>query len=286
MLLSLLGNIVSLIIFLHRPSHYRQSTNSAFYSSLRTRSTRVTRSAEDEQPEIASRRIVAKQDCDHRRGMVTRVNFALPHYSGCSPSSFNHYLASLAVSDLLMAIFCIPFTFTQICLGYWPFNYLLCPMVVYAQLVMVTASSLTNTAISLNRLVGVINPMRRKRWNTDSFFCRTSCRLVFIWGVALVGSSVQLVVTRVHTELGLSVCQEAWFGDVQSRGIYTVVLFLVIYAGPLGVQGATYGFISYRLWRRATPGERIRSMEDARLKEKKRVLIINFTYEIYKILIF
>ncbi|VDP17637.1 unnamed protein product [Schistosoma margrebowiei] len=199
--------------------------------------------------------------------------------------AFNYYLASLGISDLFMGLFCIPFTFTQIYLHHWPFPDLMCPIVVYVQMVMVTASSLTNTVISLNRLFGIISPFRFDHWPSRHQKSLTICIIISIWAISLSGSTVQLFATRTQIQeqnknpleqqegylTDRKLCQESWDGDDYKRSIYTVVLFLVIYIIPLGIQTSTYGYISFRLWNRKTPGESIKGVEDMRIKEKKRV---------------
>lgn len=199
--------------------------------------------------------------------------------------AFNYYLASLGISDLFMGLFCIPFTFTQIYLHHWPFPDLMCPIVVYVQMVMVTASSLTNTVISLNRLFGIISPFRFDHWPSRHQKSLTICIIISIWAISLSGSTVQLLATRTQIQeqdknlleqqegylADRKLCQESWDGDDYKRSIYTVVLFLVIYIIPLGIQTSTYGYISFRLWNRKTPGESIKGVEDMRIKEKKRV---------------
>lgn len=199
--------------------------------------------------------------------------------------AFNYYLASLGISDLFMGLFCIPFTFTQIYLHHWPFPDLMCPIVVYVQMVMVTASSLTNTVISLNRLFGIISPFRFDHWPSRHQKSLTICIIISIWAISLSGSTVQLFATRTQIQeqdknlleqqegylADRKLCQESWDGDDYKRSIYTVVLFLVIYIIPLGIQTSTYGYISFRLWNRKTPGESIKGVEDMRIKEKKRV---------------
>ncbi|CAH8666665.1 unnamed protein product [Schistosoma haematobium] len=200
--------------------------------------------------------------------------------------AFNYYLASLGISDLFMGLFCIPFTFTQIYLHHWPFPDLMCPIVVYVQMVMVTASSLTNTVISLNRLFGIISPFRFDHWPSRHQKSLTICIIISIWAISLSGSTVQLFATRTQIQeqdknsleqqegylADRKLCQESWDGDDYKRSIYTVVLFLVIYIIPLGIQTSTYGYISFRLWNRKTPGESIKGVEDMRIKEKKRII--------------
>jgi hypothetical protein len=60
-------------------------------------------------------------------------------------------LLNLSISDLLMAIFSIPFTYTIFMLGRWIFPKFLCPCVQFAQLCSVFVSIYTLTAIGIDR---------------------------------------------------------------------------------------------------------------------------------------
>lgn len=60
-------------------------------------------------------------------------------------------LINLAVSDITMAIFCIPFTYTQFLLNRWIFAPVFCPIVQFMQMCSVMASVYTLTIIGIDR---------------------------------------------------------------------------------------------------------------------------------------
>lgn len=66
-------------------------------------------------------------------------------------SELSTFLINLAVSDIAMAIFSIPFTYTGFMLGRWIFPPGLCPVVQFAQLCSVFVSVWTLTAIGIDR---------------------------------------------------------------------------------------------------------------------------------------
>ena len=70
------------------------------------------------------------------------------------------YLINLAAADLIMAIFCMPFTFTMTMLSTWIFSEPMCPIVLYMQTFSVTASVGTNMAIGVDRYMVVIHSLR------------------------------------------------------------------------------------------------------------------------------
>lgn len=80
----------------------------------------------------------------------------------------NFFIANLAVGDILMSVFCVPFSFVSILLlHYWPFGTVLCHLVNYTQAVSVLVSAYTLVAISVDRYIAIMWPLRpriTKRW--------------------------------------------------------------------------------------------------------------------------
>jgi hypothetical protein len=70
------------------------------------------------------------------------------------------FLVNLAVADICMACFCMPFTFTQTMLGHWIFGEVMCPLVRFMQVSSVAVSIFTNMAIGIDRLVSHFLPFR------------------------------------------------------------------------------------------------------------------------------
>ena len=68
-----------------------------------------------------------------------------------SRTDLSRYLVNLAVADLCMACFCIPFTFTKSMLDRWLFGSVMCPLVLFIQVLSVAVSIFTNTAIGIDR---------------------------------------------------------------------------------------------------------------------------------------
>lgn len=73
----------------------------------------------------------------------------------------NFFIANLAVGDILMSLFCIPSSFISIfILGYWPFGIALCYLVNYSQAVSVLVSAYTLVAISIDRYIAIMWPLK------------------------------------------------------------------------------------------------------------------------------
>lgn len=71
--------------------------------------------------------------------------------SGTSFWKLRHFLINLAVSDLLISIFCLPFTSTEVIFGKWHFGEVMCPLVSFMQYLAVSVCAFTNVAIGLDR---------------------------------------------------------------------------------------------------------------------------------------
>lgn len=73
----------------------------------------------------------------------------------------NYFIANLAMGDILMSLFCIPPSFISLfILAYWPFGLLMCKFVSYSQAVSVFVSAYTLVAISLDRYISLMWPLR------------------------------------------------------------------------------------------------------------------------------
>lgn len=72
-------------------------------------------------------------------------------YYGKRSKEIWHLLINLSLADIGMALFCIPFTYTNVMLRQWIFPHLLCPLINFAQLCFVFVNVWTLTIISIDR---------------------------------------------------------------------------------------------------------------------------------------
>lgn len=73
----------------------------------------------------------------------------------------NYFIANLALGDILMSLFCVPSSFISLLiLNYWPFGIALCHFVNYSQAVSVLVSAYTLVAISIDRYIAIMWPLR------------------------------------------------------------------------------------------------------------------------------
>lgn len=82
-------------------------------------------------------------------GNVTVIIVAL--FGSESAATVRAKLVNLAVSDIVLGVLCVPFTYTDYMLGRWIFPHWLCPTAQYVQLLSVFVTSITLTIIGVER---------------------------------------------------------------------------------------------------------------------------------------
>ena len=82
-----------------------------------------------------------------------------------SKAEITVFLFNLAVADLFMGCFCMPFTFTQTMLGRWIFGSFMCPLVLFMQVTSVAVSIFTNMAIGIDRWVNFFDSLFLRIFN-------------------------------------------------------------------------------------------------------------------------
>ncbi|XP_062334215.1 neuropeptide FF receptor 1 like 3 [Osmerus eperlanus] len=178
----------------------------------------------------------------------------------------NIFILNLAISDLLVGIFCIPTTLVDNLITGWPFSNAVCKLSGLVQGISVCASVFTLVAIAIHRFRCIVYPVKPK---LTLFVAKATIGLV--WALALVimvPSVVMLTAEREEGHFVVSVdnqtlplysCYETW-PDPEMRKAYTVVLFTHIYLVPLALIMIMYSCIGAKLYSTAvlssleTPG--------------------------------
>lgn len=185
-----------------------------------------------------------------------------------SRTDLRPFLVNLAVADLIMAIFCMPFTFIYTMLKTWIFSKPLCPIVLFVQLCSVSGSVFTNMAIGIDRFLAVTFPLRSRLTNK-----RAKYVIITIWICAVALSSVQFKIAHaVDYGPGRMVCEEVW-PSMNARRTYTVFIFVLTYLIPLLILSITYSIVAILLWKRITPGNRDHARDMHQLRSKRKVSV-------------
>ncbi|XP_074597565.1 RYamide receptor-like [Brevipalpus obovatus] len=184
----------------------------------------------------------------------------------------NFFIVNLAIGDILMASLCIPFTFvSNNLLGYWPFGALMCNIVAFSQGVSVFVSAYTLVAISIDRYIAVIYPLRPKMTKLQAeqiIFCIWLVGLLTPLPTALMSKLSHITAENVTRTL----CNEQWADMEQYRYAYSIMLTILQYFFPLIVLVVTYTRIAMVVWGKTTPGE-AEDARDRRLAASKRKMI-------------
>jgi neuropeptide Y receptor len=195
----------------------------------------------------------------------------------------NIFIMNLAIGDILMACLCIPFTFvSNLILQFWPFGSVMCLVVSYAQAVSVFISAYTLIAISIDRYIAIIYPLRPRMTKLHSKLI-----IIVIWIVALLTPLPTALLSKLlplpqdsnKTELTqdqpmLYHCTEDWPRE-DYKYYYSMLLMILQYAFPFSVLIFTYSRIAIVVWGKRPPGE-AEDGRDARMAASKRKVIIYF----------
>lgn len=157
----------------------------------------------------------------------------------------NVFLLNLSISDLLLAVFCMPFTIIPIMLKNFIFGAAMCVLIRYLQAVSVSVSCFTLVAISLERYFAICRPLHSRRWQTLSHSYKT---IAFCWLSAFIVCIPQAVFNKYRElPMGNARCLEIWPSDEWHKA-YSVLLDLILLLVPILIMALSYGSIAYTLW--------------------------------------
>ncbi|XP_078576727.1 neuropeptide FF receptor 2-like [Branchiostoma floridae x Branchiostoma japonicum] len=186
----------------------------------------------------------------------------------------NFFLLNLAVSDLLVAVFCMPFTLVDNIIRGWPFGDVMCKLTPAVQVVSVAASVFTLVAIAVDRFYSVVHPTEPK------ITIRGVQKIVIaVWLLALFIMVPQVLLIEDKTmtfnffkeTLSLHICAETsqlW------RKVYTVLLFATCYLIPLAVIVLLYIRIGLKVWEKPVPGGQHAPTQVKQASWKRKVKVV------------
>ncbi|XP_035690809.1 neuropeptide FF receptor 1-like [Branchiostoma floridae] len=165
----------------------------------------------------------------------------------------NTFIFNLALSDLLIAFFCIPFTLVNHIFIENVFGDAMCRVKALAQGLSVGASVFTLTSIAADRYVVIVHPHRERLTNNQALWV--------IFGVWIASAAImtpQAVVSHEKEFLfenqTFDICGEFWPSEGSRQG-YTAALFVLCYVAPLVAISLLYSKIAAKVWFKPRPGE-------------------------------
>ncbi|KAM7086890.1 gastrin/cholecystokinin type B receptor isoform 1-T1 [Molossus nigricans] len=157
----------------------------------------------------------------------------------------NTFLLSLAVSDLLLAVACMPFTLLPNLMGTFIFGTVVCKAVAYLMGVSVSVSTLSLVAIALERYSAICRPLQARVWQTRSHAARVILATWMLSGLLMVPYPVYTVVQPVGPRV--LQCVHRW-PSARVRQTWSVLLLLLLFFIPGVVMAVAYGLISRELY--------------------------------------
>ncbi|CAH3149513.1 unnamed protein product [Pocillopora meandrina] len=175
----------------------------------------------------------------------------------------NYFILNLAIADLTLNCFCIPFDIpVQELNSIWPYGSIMCKILYPIQTLLLFASVNTLTAVSLARQRAIVYPMKRQLTKSGAKIIITG-----LWLFASIPVIPYFQALRFNPEL--HICEESW-NDSTSTKVYTSVIFFFQYLLPFCIMFTAYFSISQELKRRAENGNQ--SMKDVQELEARKVV--------------
>ena len=185
----------------------------------------------------------------------------------------NLFIFNLALSDLVLCSFGAPLTLVSMLSKLWPLGLVPCRIYSMITACMVFVSSLTFTAVAIDRFCLVVYPFLRP-------ITRTACvvAILIIWLIAIALTlpiamqSYVFDLSEIYDTLNETtlVCTEYW-DDVDSRRKYTIALFVVQFAYPLFLVTVAHASIAIKLKRNVKPGARSRDNDIQENRRRRRL---------------
>lgn len=168
----------------------------------------------------------------------------------------NAFLFNLALTDLLILLFCLPWTFAYHFYPVWLYGQLMCKLTPIVQCMATCLSIYSLVSISVRRFLTIYKQKVKFSRKEIVFW------VLSLWIFALAISSplyplYQVQEDRIDTfESSVVVSQECveYWGEKNAllrKQLYTVFIFLILYVIPLGLMSIFYGIISWKLLRNA-----------------------------------
>lgn len=174
----------------------------------------------------------------------------------------NLFITNLALSDILLCVFAVPFTPLYTFLGRWVFGGLLCQIMPYAQGCSVYISTLTLTSIAIDRFFVIIYPFK-PRMKIKTCIALIICIWIFALSVTFP-YGYYMALEDIY-------CAEQWPSD-QIRKAFGAVTTIMQFVLPFIVMAFCYTCVCIKLNDRlkSRPGSKNSKKEDAERERKRR----------------
>ena len=200
----------------------------------------------------------------------------------------NTYILSLAIGDLLVLVFTMPFASVVFTMEDFPFGEVVCKLQEVMRDVSIGVTVLTLTVLSVNRYFAIVKPWKKQAVGSAN----TKLITLFIWILSFVLAIPAGTFTHIHhfpksNSETFASCYPfpEYLGPYYPR-INVLVKFLVYYSIPLFIIANCYIMMAIHLLRQDIPGECLSQQRNhlkhtaSRRKVAKMVLAFVFIFAI------
>ncbi|XP_062992365.1 cholecystokinin receptor type A [Elgaria multicarinata webbii] len=159
----------------------------------------------------------------------------------------NIFLLSLAISDLMLCFFCMPFTLIPNLLKDFIFGNTFCKITTYFMGVSVSVSTFSLVAISLERYSAICKPLQSRVWQTKSHALKVIATTWCISFTIMTPYPIYSTLIPVNNNTA-NMCRHNWPSKVMQQSWYICQL-LILFLIPGIVMTIAYGLISLELYR-------------------------------------
>lgn len=145
----------------------------------------------------------------------------------------NAFVLNLAIADLFLAFFAMPFTFVTSIKYEWIFGTVMCQITAVLNSIFCEASILTLTFVSLERFLAIVFPLKYETLVTPK---RVKIVIGYIWFQAVLCASSTFVFSRFTFLRFESICTVDW----GFKTAYTLMFAIVFFYVPFLVTAVLY----------------------------------------------
>lgn len=178
----------------------------------------------------------------------------------------NLFITNLALSDILLCLFAVPFTPMYTFFGRWVCGKLLCHVMPYAQGCSVYISTLTLTSIAIDRFFVIIYPFHPRMKLTTCIGI-----IILIWTFSLGITFPYGWYMQMQEKHNNVYCEEVWPTE-ESRKTFGALTSIMQFVLPFLIIAFCYTCVSLKLndRARAKPGSKNMRREEADRDRKRR----------------